>query len=109
MTLTQQLITIAMVVLGTTLTRFLAFAAFPPDRPTPKYVQYLGAVLPSAVLGLLVVFCFKNVKFYSGSHGLPEIMAAAVVAMLHIWKRNMLFSIAGGTLFYMLLVQTVFQ
>ncbi|MDF2572811.1 MAG: branched-chain amino acid transporter AzlD [Sporomusa sp.] len=108
MTLTQQLITIAMVVLGTMLTRFLAFAAFPPGRPTPKYVQFLGAVLPSAVLGLLVIFCFKNVKFHSGNHGVPEVMAAVVVALLHIWKKSMLLSIAGGTMVYMLLVQVVF-
>ncbi|TWH51926.1 branched-chain amino acid transporter permease [Sporomusa sp. KB1] len=108
MTLSQQIITIAMVVLGTMLTRFLAFVAFPPGRPTPKYVQFLGALLPSAVLGLLVIFCFKNVKFHTGSHGVPELMAAAVVALLHIWKKNMLFSIVGGTLVFMVLVQTVF-
>lgn len=108
MTLTQQLITIAMVILGTMLTRFLAFVTFPPGRPTPKYVQYLGMVLPSAVLGLLVIFCFKNVKFHSASHGVPELMAAAVVALLHIWKKNMLLSIAGGTMVYMILVQVVF-
>jgi branched-subunit amino acid transport protein AzlD len=108
MTLTQQLITIAMVVLGTMITRFLAFAAFPPGRPTSKYIQFLGTVLPSAVLGLLVIYCFKNVDFYSGNHGVPELIAAAVVALLHIWEKNMLLSIAGGTLVYMLLVQVVF-
>ncbi|SFL74476.1 branched-chain amino acid transporter permease [Pelosinus propionicus] len=108
MTLTQQLITITMVVLGTMITRFLTFAAFPTDRPTPKYVQFLGTVLPSAVLGLLVIYCFKNVKFYSGSHGVPELMASAVVALLHVWKKNMLLSIAGGTILYMVLVQLIF-
>jgi branched-subunit amino acid transport protein AzlD len=108
MTLTQQLITIAVVVLGTMITRFLAFVAFPPGRPTPKYVQFLGTVLPSAVLGLLVIYCFKNVDFHSDSNGVPEVIAAVVVALLHIWKKNMLLSIAGGTILYMALVQLIF-
>ena len=74
----------------------------------PKYVQFLGTVLPSAVLGLLVIYCFKNVKFLSGNHGVPELMAAALVALLHILKKNMLLSIAGGTILYMVLVQLIF-
>lgn len=108
MTLPQQLITIAMVVLGTLLTRFLPFFVFPAGKPTPRYVQYLGRVLPPAVFGLLVVYCLRNVDLFAGSHGLPEAIAIAVVAALHLWKRQMLLSIAGGTLCYMLLVQLVF-
>ncbi len=108
MTLTQQIITIGMVVLGTMLTRFLPFILFPSGKPTPKYIQYLGNVLPSAVFGLLVVYCLKNVNLFSGSHGIPEAIAIAVVAALHLWKRQMLLSIAGGTICYMLLVQLVF-
>lgn len=108
MTLPQQLITIAMVVLGTLLTRFLPFLVFPAGKPTPRYVQYLGRVLPPAVFGLLVVYCLRNVDLFAGSHGLPEAIAIAVVAALHLWKRQMLLSIAGGTLCYMLLVQLVF-
>ena len=108
MTLTQQLITIGMVILGTVLTRFLPFLIFPAGKPTPKYIQYLGRVLPSAVFGLLVVYCLRNVDLLSGSHGLPEAIAIAVVAGLHLWKRQMLLSIAGGTVCYMLLVQLVF-
>lgn len=108
MTLTQQIITIGMVVLGTMLTRFLPFILFPSGRPTPKYIQYLGKVLPSAVFGLLVVYCLKNVNLFSGSHGIPEAISIAVVAALHLWKRQMLLSIAGGTICYMLLVQLVF-
>ena len=105
---TQQIIIIAMVVLGTMLTRFLPFIVFPSGKPTPYYVQYLGKVLPTAVIGLLVIYCFKDVNLLSGSHGIPELIAVAVVALLHFWKKNMLLSIAGGTIVYMFLVQIVF-
>ncbi|MFC5591800.1 branched-chain amino acid transporter permease [Sporosarcina soli] len=105
---TQQIIIIAMVVLGTMLTRFLPFIVFPSGKPTPHYVQYLGKVLPTAVIGLLVIYCFKDVNLLSGSHGIPELIAVAVVALLHFWKKNMLLSIAGGTIVYMFLVQIVF-
>jgi len=108
MTLTEQILTIGMVILGTALTRFLPFLLFPAGRPTPRYIQYLGKVLPSAVFGLLVVYCLKNVSLFAGSHGIPEFLSIAVVAALHLWKRQMLISIAGGTVCYMLLVQLVF-
>ncbi len=108
MTITQQIITIAMVVFGTMLTRFLPFIIFPAGKPTPKYVQYLGKALPSAVIALLIIYCFKDVNVQSGSHGIPEFLAVAAVALLHIWKKNMLLSIAGGTIFYMVLVQLIF-
>ena len=104
----EQVITIAAVVLGTMLTRFLPFLLFPAGKPTPRYVQYLGKALPGAVFGLLVIYCLKNVSLLSGSHGLPELIAILVVAGLHLWKRQMLLSIAGGTICYMLLVQLVF-
>ena len=108
MTLTQQMITILVVVLGTMATRFLPFVLFPGDKPTPKYIQYLGKVLPAAVFGLLVVYCLKDVSFLTGSHGIPELISIGVVVALHLWKRQMLLSIAGGTVCYMLLVQLVF-
>lgn len=108
MTLTEQIITIAMVVLGTMLTRFLPFLLFPAGKPTPKYIQYLGRVLPASVFGLLVIYCLKNVSVFTGSHGIPELLAILLVVVLHLWKRQMLLSIAGGTVFYMILVQTVF-
>lgn len=107
MTLLQQLVTIGMVILGTVLTRFLPFLLFPAGKPTPKYIQYLGKVLPPAVFGLLVVYCLKNVNIFTGSHGIPEFLSIGVVIALHIWKRQMLLSIAGGTLCYMWLVQFV--
>lgn len=108
MNITSQIITIAMVVLGTMLTRFLPFMVFPSGKPTPNYVQYLGKVLPSAVIGLLVIYTFKDVSLLSGSHGIPEFIGVAVVALLHFWKKQMLLSIAGGTIVYMILVQMIF-
>ena len=108
MTSSQQIITIAMVVLGTALTRFLPFPLFPAGKPTPKYIRYLGKVLPPAVFGLLVVYSLKDVNLFAGSHGVPEAISVALVAALHLWKRNMLLSIAGGTICYMALVQFVF-
>ena len=108
MTAVQQLVTILVVAAGTVLTRSLPFLLFPAGKPTPKYIQYLGKVLPAAVFGMLVVCCVKNVQILSGSHGLPEAIAIAVVAALHLWKKNTLLSIAVGTVCYMLLVQLVF-
>ena len=108
MTLTQQILTIAVVSLGTILTRFLPFLIFPAGKPTPKYIHFLGKFLPSAVFGLLVVYCLKNVSFIAAPYGIPEAIAIAVVIALHLWKKQILLSIAGGTVVYMLLVQFVF-
>lgn len=108
MTVTQQLLTIGVVVCGTMLTRFLPFLIFSSDKPTPEYVKFLGRFLPSAVFGLLVIYCLKNVELLRGSHGIPEFLSILAVAGLHLWKRQMLLSIAGGTILYMVLVQTVF-
>ena len=108
MTLAQQILTIAMVVLGTAVTRFLPFLIFPAGRPTPEYIRYLGRVLPCAVFGLLVVYSLKDVSLMTGSHGIPELISILMVVALHVWKRQMLLSIAGGTVCYMLLVQLVF-
>lgn len=108
MTLTQEMITIAMVVLGTAMTRFLPFLIFPAGKTTPKYVRYLGKALPPALFGMLVVYSLRNVSIFSGNHGIPELLAVLLVIVLHLWKRQMLLSIAGGTVFYMMLVQLVF-
>lgn len=108
MTLTQQIFTIAAVVLGTMTTRFLPFLLFPAGKTTPAFVQYLGKALPAAVFGLLVIYSLKDVQLLTGSHGTPEAISIALVIILHCWKRQMLLSIAGGTICYMLLVQLVF-
>ena len=104
----QTLITILVVSLGTQITRWIPFLLFPENKPAPRVVLYLGKVLPPAMMGLLVVYCFKGVTWLSGSHGVPELLAAAAVAGLHLWKKNVLLSIAGGTALYMILVQAVF-
>ncbi len=108
MTLSQQIVTITLCVAGTMLTRFLPFLVFSPKKPTPRYIQYLGKALPCAIFGMLVVYCLKNVRILTGSHGLPELIAICVTVALHKWKHQMLLSIAGGTACYMLLVQLVF-
>ena len=88
--------------------RFLPFVIFSGDRPTPPYIVYLGKVLPYAIMGMLVVFCLKGVSLTAAPHGIPEFLACAVTALLHIWRRNTLVSIVGGTAVYMALVQLVF-
>lgn len=108
MTTTQAALTIALLALGTMATRFLPFLLFRDNRPTPAYIQYLGRALPAAIFGMLVVYCLKSVDVMSGSHGLPELVAILVTAALHLWKRQMILSILGGTVCYMLLVQLVF-
>lgn len=104
----ETLFIILAVSLGTQITRWLPFLLFPEKREPPKVVTDLGRLLPAAMMGLLVVYCFKSVTWTSGSHGLPELLATAVVVALHRWKGNVLLSIAGGTAVYMLLVQVVF-
>ncbi len=108
MTLSQEIITVAMCIAGTMLTRFLPFLVFSSKRPTPHYIQYLGEVLPGAIFAMLVVYCLRNVSVLQGSHGLPEVIAITVTVVLHLWKKQMLLSIAGGTVCYMLLVQLIF-
>ncbi len=108
MTLTEQIITVAVVFLGTQITRFLPFVLFPAGKPTPKYIEYLGKVLPAAIFGFLVVYCLKDVSVFTGSHGIPELISIAVVALLHLWRRQTLLSIAAGTVCYMVLVGLVF-
>lgn len=108
MTLTQQIITIGLCILGTMATRFLPFLIFNENRKTPAYIQYLGKYLPSAVFGMLVIYCLKDVSLLQGSHGIPELISILITILLHLWKKQMLLSIAGGTICYMLLIHFVF-
>lgn len=108
MTITEQIITIGLCVLATVLTRFLPFIIFRGNKPAPKYVQYLGRALPAAIFSMLVVYCLKNVNVTAYSFGIPELISIIAVVALHLWKRQMILSIAGGTVLYMLLVQVVF-
>ncbi len=108
MTLQQQIITIALCIAGTMLTRFLPFIIFSENKKIPAFIQYIGRFLPSAVFGMLVIYCLKDISILSSSHGLPEFISIIVTAALHLWKRQMLLSIAGGTICYMLLTAFVF-
>ena len=104
----QAFVTILMCVIGTALTRFLPFVIFPENKETPKIVQYLGNVLPYAVIGMLVVYCLKDTKILIGNHGVPELIATVFIVIVHRLKKNVLLSIGGGTLLYMIFVQYVF-
>ena len=108
MTVTKQIITIALCALATMLTRFLPFLLFSGKRKTPEYITYLGKALPAAIFGMLVVYCLKNVSFVSGSYGISEMIGLMVTTAIHLWKRNMMLSMVAGTAIYMLLVQVVF-
>lgn len=108
MTFTEQIITIAVVVMGTMLTRFIPFLLFPANKRTPPLVLFLGKVLPAAVMGMLVVYSLKDTSVFGAFHGLPEAIAVGLTAALQLTLKNLLATIAAGTLCYMLLVQYVF-
>lgn len=98
---------IAVTALVTMLTRFLPFAVF-GKRPLPRVVVYLGRVLPPAIMAALVVYCLKDIDMTAFPFGLAELISVAVTALVHLWRRNMLLSIALGTACYMVLIRTVF-
>lgn len=104
----QTFVMILAVALGTMVTRFTPFLLFPETRELPKAVVYLGRALPPAMMGLLVVYCLKGVSLINTPHGLPELVAISVTAVLHRWRGNALLSICLGTVVYMILVQKVF-
>lgn len=108
LTALQTAVIILAVALGTMVTRFVPFLLFPEHKTPPKVIVYLGKVLPAAMMGLLVVYCFKNVSIAAAPHGIPEGIAVAAIVVLHRWRNNVLLSIGGGTAVYMMLVQFVF-
>lgn len=97
-----------MIALGAQISRFLPFLAFSGKKELPEFVKYLGRVLPPALMGLIVVYCFKNTEILTGNHGIPELIASLVVILTFKWKENLLISVGGGTAVYMLLLQFVF-
>lgn len=107
MTTAQLLLTILVIAAVTFFTRSFAFIAF-GGKSVPKYVKYLGYVLPTAIIGMLVVYCFKDTVVLEYPYALPELIAGAAVVLLHKWKHNLLLSMLAGTVLYMLLVQLVF-
>ncbi len=109
MTDTRAAILIAVSAIVTALLRFLPFLFLGGKRKTPEFITYLGKVLPFAIIGMLVVYCLRGITPLVWPHGLPELLAVAAVVLLHLWRRNTLISIAGGTVCYMILIQFVFR
>lgn len=105
---THSTLLVAVIALVTMALRFLPFLVFNEKRKTPTYITYLGKVLPYAIMGMLVIYCLRNISFTTSPFGIPELISCAVVVLLHIWKSNTLLSIISGTACYMLLVQLVF-
>ena len=99
---------IAVVAIVTLLLRVLPFIIFGGKRKTPEIVTYLGKVLPYAIMGMLVVYCLKDISITSFPFGIPEVIASSAVVLLHLWKRNTLISVGVGTVLYMVLIQYVF-
>lgn len=108
LTVQQSLIIILIISFITFLTRAVTFILFPADKKTPKYILYLGKVLPFAIIGMLVVYCLKGISISFFPFGLPEFISIIFIIIIHLWKRNILLSIGGGTILYMLLVQFLF-
>lgn len=108
MPLYQQIIIIAICAGVTIATRVIPFLIFKPNKPLPKYVQYLGKVLPGAVFAMIVVYCLKNTDVINAPHGLPELIGLIATVAIHLYKKNMMISMATGTIVYMILVQTIF-
>ncbi|MDF2538089.1 MAG: putative rane protein [Herbinix sp.] len=104
----QLIIFFGLVVFGTVITRTLPFLLIPDRKEIPKFLKYLANVLPFTMIGMLVIYCLKNISFTDTNHALPEIISIAAIILLHLWKSNTLLSIGVGTLLYMFLVQYVF-
>ena len=98
---------VIVIALVTALLRFLPFLVFNGKRSIPKVIQYLSSVLPYAIMAMLVVYCLKEVSFVKYTNWLPEFISVLGVVVLHVWKRNTLFSIIGGTACYMLLIRVI--
>ena len=105
---TSSLIMIAVVAVATFATRAFAFLLFPKGKEIPESVKFIGKVLPPAIIAVLVVYCLKSTQILAYPYGIPELIACVTVIGLHVWKRNVILSIAAGTLLYMFLVQMVF-
>lgn len=105
---TYLFLTIAVIATVTAALRFIPFAVFSGNRKTPNIILYLGKYLPYAIMAMLVVYCLKSVNPLAAPFGLPELIGVTATVLLHIWKRNTLISISGGTVLYMILIQLIF-
>ncbi len=107
MTISQELITIALCALASLIMRFLPFVVLSTRKPTPKYVQYLGKVLPAATYSMIVVYCLRHVDFTYLPSFVPEVVAILFTIGVHVWKRETVISIFAGTLLYMILIRFI--
>lgn len=116
MSILQQIIMVSAAVLATMLTRFIPFLVFRPGKATPKYIIYLGKVLPASVFALLVVYCLRHLAFDSlrscaswhevmQQDAIAQLIAVAATMVVHVWRKNLMWSIAAGTICYMLLIR----
>ncbi len=103
----QAALMVAAAALCTWLTRAIPFLLFRNKQEPPQIVRYLGKALPGAIMSILIIYCVRNAGFSAPPYGLPQLIAIAVVAALHLWKRNILLSIAGGTVLYMVLLHVI--
>lgn len=108
MTTHLQVVTIGFMAVGVILTRLLPFLFFPSKERTPHFVRFLGKYLASAVFGMLIVYCLKDISLLNGNHGIPQIIGILACVLLHLWRKNMLITIAGGTFVYMLILRYLF-
>ena len=104
MSLTEEILTISIAAFGTILTRFLPFLLFPGNKPIPIFIQRLGKFLPPAILGVLVIYCYKDLPANFTSNSVFEIIAGMITVLVHLWKKNMFLSISIGTCSYILLL-----
>lgn len=108
LTLPETIAILLCIIAGTACTRFLPFILFPESKTQPKIISYLSTTIPAAMMGLLVVYCLRNTSVAAWPYGLPEFLATAITVILHLWRRNILLSIAAGTLSYMFFIQLIF-
>jgi len=107
-TVAQSILFFGIISLTTIFTRILPFLIFPEHKEKPKYVEYLGKVLPYTIIGMLVIYCLKDISLTTSPFGLPELISIVAIIILHLWKNNTFLSIGAGTILYMILVQFVF-
>lgn len=105
---TQSLFIVIAAAITTAAVRYLPFILFDHGKQPPKWINYLGDVLPPALMSVLIIYCLRNVNLFAGSHGIPELLCIGIAVILHIWRGNVLLSICVSTVLYMILVQTVF-
>lgn len=108
LTTEKAIILILVAAVCTFATRLFPFALFGGQKEVPKFIKYLGDILPVAIIGILIVYCLRDFTQGNFNTIIPQLIAVAATALIHLWKRNTLLSIAVGTIGYMLLIHFVF-